>query len=57
MWFRVFPAQYASRVLDITILRPLEAPYKALKTELKNRVCLSKRQRTITAASARGRLW
>ena len=40
MWFRVFPAQYASRVLDITILRPLEAPYKALKTELKNRVCL-----------------
>ena len=41
---RVLPAQYASEVRDI-ILRPPEAPYTALKTELQNRVCPSKRQR------------
>ena len=41
---RVLPAQYASEVRDI-ILRPPEAPYAALKTELSKRVCPSKRQR------------
>lgn len=41
---RVLPAQYASEVRDI-ILQPPEAPYTALKTELQNRVCPSKRQR------------
>ena len=41
---RVLPAQYASEVRDI-ILRPPEAPYTALKTELQNRVFPSKRQR------------
>ena len=41
---RVLPAQYASEVRDI-ILRPPEAPYTALKTELNQRVSPSKRQR------------
>ena len=41
---RVLLAQYASEVRDI-ILRSPEAPYTALKTELKQRVCPSKRQR------------
>ena len=41
---RILPSQYASEVHDI-ILRPPEAPYTALTTELQNRVCPSKRQR------------
>ena len=41
---RVLPAEYASEVRDI-ILRPPEALYTALKTELKQRVSPSKRQR------------
>lgn len=41
---RVLPAQCASEVRDI-ILRPPEARYTALKTELQNCVCPSKRQR------------
>ena len=40
----VLPAQYVSEVCDI-ILQPPEAPYTALKTELQNRACPSKRQR------------
>ena len=40
----VLPAQYVSEVRDI-ILRPPDALYTALKTELQNRVCPSKRQR------------
>ena len=38
----VLPAQYASEVRDI-ILRPPKEPYTAIKTELKKRVCPSKR--------------
>ena len=41
---RVLPAEYAWEIHDI-ILRPREAPYAALKTEVQNRVCPSKRQR------------